>query len=176
MNGLLLTAPGIPMLFMGQEILEDKYWSDSPDFYADSLIWWDGLATDRRMQDHLRFIRDLIQVRRANRALSSDRIRVFHVHNDNRVIAFHRWIEDAGEDVIVVANFSESTWYSYALGFPHAGTWREIFNSDVYEQFPNPAVAGNGGAIVADGGPLHDFQSSANIVMPANSILIFAAG
>jgi 1,4-alpha-glucan branching enzyme len=29
-NALLLTAPGIPMLFMGQEILEDKYWSDNP--------------------------------------------------------------------------------------------------------------------------------------------------
>ena len=28
-NGLLLTAPGIPMLFMGQEFLEDKYWSDT---------------------------------------------------------------------------------------------------------------------------------------------------
>ena len=25
---LLLTAPGIPMLFMGQEILEDKPWHD----------------------------------------------------------------------------------------------------------------------------------------------------
>ena len=32
MNGLLLTAPGIPMLFMGQEILAAKYWSDSPNY------------------------------------------------------------------------------------------------------------------------------------------------
>jgi 1,4-alpha-glucan branching enzyme len=61
------------------------------------------------------------------------------------------------------------------LGFPRAGTWREIFNSDVYEQFPNPAVAGNGGAITVDGGPLHDLPNSASIVIPANSILIFAA-
>ena len=110
------------MLFMGQEILEDKYWSDSPDFYADSLIWWDGLRADRRMRDHLRFIQDLIRVRRANRALTSDRIRVFHVHNDNRVIAFHRWVEGVGHDVVVVASFSESTWYSYELGFPRRGT------------------------------------------------------
>jgi len=163
------------MLFMGQEILEDKYWSDSPDFYADSLIWWDGLATDRRMRDHLKFIQDLIRVRRAIRALTSDRIRVFHVNNDNRVIAFHRWVDDVGEDVVVVASFAESTWYSYALGFPRAGAWREIFNSDVYEQFPNPGVAGNGGVIVADGGPLHGFANSAAIVIPANSILVFAA-
>jgi 1,4-alpha-glucan branching enzyme len=173
-NGLLLTAPGIPMLFMGQEILEDKYWSDSPDFYADSLIWWDGLGSDPRMRDHLRFIRELIRVRRENRALTSDRIRVFHVNNDNRVIAFHRWVEGAGDDVVVVASFNESTWYSYGLGFPRAGAWREVFNSDVYEQFPNPSVAGNGGSIAANGGPLHDFASSASIVIPANSLLVFA--
>src|SRR6185369_3388659 len=106
-NGLLLTAPGIPMLFMGQEILEDKYWSDSPNYYADSLIWWDGLRSDRRMQDHLRFVQDLIRVRRANRALTGDRIRVFHGHDDNRVLAFHRWIDGTGEDVVVVASFGE---------------------------------------------------------------------
>ena len=27
-TGLLLTAPGVPMIFMGQEFLEDKYWTD----------------------------------------------------------------------------------------------------------------------------------------------------
>jgi 1,4-alpha-glucan branching enzyme len=176
MNGLLLTAPGIPMLFMGQEILEDKYWSDSPDYYADSLIWWDGLASDRRMRDHLRFMRDLIGVRRAHPALMGDRIRVFHVNNDNRVIAFHRWVDGAGSDVVVVVSFNESTWYSYEIGFPRGGLWREIFNSDLYEQFPNPSVAGNGGAVTANGGPLHDFPSSAALLIPANSITIFAAG
>jgi hypothetical protein len=41
-TALLLTAPGIPMLFMGQEILEDKRWSDTPRFPPASLIWWDG--------------------------------------------------------------------------------------------------------------------------------------
>lgn len=29
-TGVLLTAPGVPMLFMGQEFLEDKWWSDDP--------------------------------------------------------------------------------------------------------------------------------------------------
>ena len=74
----MLTALGIPMLFMGQEILEDKYWSDSPDYFADSLIWWDGLSVDRRMRDHLRFVQDLIGLRRNYRALTSESIRVFH--------------------------------------------------------------------------------------------------
>ena len=42
--GLVLTAPGIPMLFMGQEVLEDKQWSDNAEFFADVLIYWDGLS------------------------------------------------------------------------------------------------------------------------------------
>jgi 1,4-alpha-glucan branching enzyme len=174
-NGLLLTAPGIPMLFMGQEFLEDKFWSDSPNFFADSLIHWDGLSTDRAMQDHLRFCQDLIRVRRSLPALMGDAIRVFHVHADNRVLAFHRWIEERGEDVVVVVSLRESTWYSYSLGFPRAGKWREVFNSDVYDGWVNPQVAGNGGGIDATGAPLHGFQASATVVLPANSIVVFAA-
>jgi 1,4-alpha-glucan branching enzyme len=175
-NGLLLTAPGIPMLFMGQEFLEDKYWSDSPNFFNDSLIHWEGLGNDRAMQDHLRFCQELIRLRKSLPALTGDAIRVFHVHNDNRVIAFHRWVEGRGEDVVVVVSLRESHWYSYSLGFPRAGAWREIFNSDVYDGWVNPRAEGNGGRIEATGAPLHGFPASASIVLPANAILVFALG
>lgn len=173
-NGLLLTAPGIPMLFMGQEILEDKYWSDSPNYFADTLIWWDGLNSDKAMQDHLRFVRELIQLRERYHALCGDRIDVFHVHNDNRVLAFHRWLDGIGADIVVVASLREDTWWSYQLGFPIAGDWLEVFNSDVYDGWVNPMVAGNGGRIAANGPPLHGFQTSAQIVIPANGLLVFA--
>ncbi len=171
-TGLLLAAPGIPMLFMGQEILEDKPWSDTPS--TDTLIWWDGLATDRAMRDHLRFTRDLVRLRRAQPALRGEPINVFHVHGDNRVIAFHRWLEGAGRDVIVVASLNESTFPGYQLGFPSGGRWLEIFNSDVYDNFVNPRVVGNGGEISAGGPPLHGLPASAVIVIPANGLLVFA--
>jgi 1,4-alpha-glucan branching enzyme len=174
-NGLLLTAPGIPMFFMGQEFMEDKYWSDSPNYFADSLIWWDGLDSDGAMRDHVRFVRELAGVRLALPALCGDRINVYHVHNDNRVLAFHRWIEGSGGDVVVVASLREETWWSYELGFPRAGQWAEIFNSDVYDNWVNPVAAGNGGRIIANGPPRHGFQNSAEIVIPANSIIVFAA-
>jgi 1,4-alpha-glucan branching enzyme len=170
--GLLMTAPGIPMLFMGQEFLEDKPWSDMPD--PDTLIYWDGLGTDAVMRDYLRFTQDLIRLRRRGAALRGEACRVFHVHNDNRVIAFHRWLPGVGRDVVVVATLSESTWWSYRLGFPGAGRWLEIFNSDVYDNFVNPGVAGNGGAIDADGPPAHDMPASAPVVIPANGLLVFA--
>ena len=174
-NGLLMTAPGIPMLFMGQEMMEDKYWSDSPNFFADTLVSWDGLATDTAMRDHLQFMRDLIATRLRYEALRGDAVNVYHVHNQNRVVAFHRWIEGRGGDIVVVANLTEETWWSYQLGFPHAGDWLEVFNSDVYDYWVNPAVAGNGGRITATGPALHGLGSSASIVIPANGLIIFAA-
>jgi 1,4-alpha-glucan branching enzyme len=170
--GLLLTAPGIPMLFMGQEFLEDKPWSDTPD--PATLIFWDGLEIDRTMQDYLRFTQDLVWLRRRNPALRGEAIDVFHVHNANRVIAVHRWLPGQGRDVVVVASLKEATFPRYRLGFPGRGRWLERFNSDAYDHFVNPQVAGNGGAIDADGPPWQDMPASAEIVIPANGILVFA--
>jgi len=101
-------------------------------------------------------------------------VRVSHVHNDNRVIAFHRWLEGAGRDVMVVASLNESTWYGYQIGFPVAGRWIEVFNSDVYDNWVNPIVAGNGGGIDASGAPLHGFAASSAITIPANGVVVFA--
>jgi 1,4-alpha-glucan branching enzyme len=161
------------MLFMGQEILEDKYWSDSPDFYDRTLIWWDGLDVDAAMRDHLRFMSELIAIRRQYGALRGDRINVHHVDDDTRVLAFHRWLDGVGEDVVVVASLREETWWSYDLGFPRPGEWREAFNSDVYDGWPNAAAAGNGGRIEVTGPPRDGLPFSASVVIPANSITVF---
>lgn len=170
-TGLLLTAPGIPMLFMGQEFLEDKPWSDSD---KGLLIDWDGLGSDRSMQDHLRFTRELIALRGRQPALRAETINVFHVHDGNRVIAFQRWVEGAGRDVVVAASLNESTDWSYALGFPGPGRWLEVFNSDVYDHWVNPMVAGNGSGVTADGPPMHGLPCSASVVIPANGFVVFA--
>jgi 1,4-alpha-glucan branching enzyme len=172
-NGLLLTAPGIPMLFMGQEFLEDKHWTDDPDHHPHNLIWWDGLVEDRAMQDHLRFMRELIHLRRRHPALRGESLNPYYVHNDNRILAFHRWIEGVGRDVVVVASLDESTYYEYDLGFPQTGQWFEAFNSDVYDHWVNPQRVGNGGSIWADGGPRDGLPASARIAIPANSLLVF---
>jgi 1,4-alpha-glucan branching enzyme len=175
-TGLLMTAPGVPMLFMGQEFLEDKLWSDSPG-RGDRLIWWDGLAgADRHMADFRRCTRDLIALRRSQPALRADPIAVYQTDSASRVLAFQRWVPGVGADVVVVASFAETTTTGYELGFPRPGRWREVFNSDAYDFFPNPRVSGNGGAVVADGPPRHGFGQSARLTVPANSLLVFAAG
>lgn len=166
-TALLMTAPGTPMLFMGQEFLEDKLWSDSPG-RTDRLIWWDGASgDDRSMADFLRCTTDLIALRRARPALRSDALDIISVDEANRVVAFSR------EDVVVVLTLSESTLFDYRLGFPAPGRWREAFNTDYYDHFPNPWVAGNGGSVVASGPPMHGRAQSASLTVPANSVLVF---
>ncbi len=173
---ILLTAPGIPQLFMGQEFLQTHPWDVIPD--GPNLLSWDGLDTpqDSSMRDHLRFSEDLIRLRRDLPALRSDNVRAFYSSDRDRVIAFHRWREQTGDDVIVVASFAETTWSGYRIGFPYPGRWQERFNSDLYDHFPNPQVSGNDGAIVAGASGLHGFIASAAIVIPANGVVVFARG
>lgn len=174
-TGLSLTAPGIPMLFMGQEFLEDKQWSDDFVAHRDLLLYWTGLDQgDRQMLDHLCFMRELLALRRRSPALRGQGFRVTHVHDQNRVLAFHRWVEGEGHDVMVILHLANFTRVGYRIGFPGSGDWREVFNSDVYENWINAGAAGNNGRVVAMSQPLHGFDSSASIVLPANSLLVFA--
>jgi 1,4-alpha-glucan branching enzyme len=173
--GLVLTSPGIPLIFMGQEILEDKPWSDTPG--PGTSIWWAGLdGGDKTMADFLRFTRELVGLRRRYPALRGDGCAIVHVHDENRVLVFQRWVEGIGSDVLVVCSLNESNWYNYGIGFPDAGRWLEVFNSDVYDNWVNPSVAGNGGAVDANGPAMHGLPCSAAVTIPANGLVIFARG
>ena len=58
-------------------------------------------------------------------------LNVHHVNDGAKVIAYHRWANGGpGDDVIVVANFSDQGFSSYNIGFPSGGTWYVRFNSD----------------------------------------------
>jgi 1,4-alpha-glucan branching enzyme len=178
-SGIGLTAPGIPMLFMGQEFLEDKPWSDDLASHPELLLHWAGLERgDPQMLDHLRFMRELIRLRWRCPALRGQGFRTVHAHDQNRVLAFHRWVDDhnsgEGHDVLVIVHLGNAHRHGYRIGFPGGGWWREVFNSDVYENWVNPQVAGNGGAVQADGDAMHGFDHSAALVLPANSLLVFA--
>jgi 1,4-alpha-glucan branching enzyme len=132
------------------------------------------------MADHLRFTQAAIALRNSQPALRGEELNVFHTSDADRVIAFQRWVEGVGRDVVVVATLSESTWWGYQLGFPSAGRWTEIFNSDAYDScnvngvLVNPQVVGNDGGVDADGPPLHGLPASAYVTIPANGVVVFA--
>jgi 1,4-alpha-glucan branching enzyme len=171
---LLLTAPGIPMLFMGQEILEDKPWCDDVGNWPQFLVWWDGLRQDRHMADFHRFMRDLVWLRRSQPALSADGVRVSQVDNDDRVIVMHRWVNGEGHDVVVVASLNEFVLENYLVDFPWPGQWNEIFNSDYYDHYPNGLVTGNAGAVFATEAGSSSYPAAARVRIPANGALVFA--
>jgi 1,4-alpha-glucan branching enzyme len=173
-TGLILTAPGIPMLFMGQEFYEDKRWADDPPNHKDALLYWDGLGNDKTMIDFHRFTRELAWLRRKHPALRGEGIRTISMENGPRVLVFQRWVEGVGRDVVVVASLNEVTLYRYQIPMPAPGQWFEVFNSDVYENWVNPSASGNGGSVQADGPGLNGLGYSAYITVPANSILVFA--
>lgn len=170
-TGLLLTAPGIPMVFMAEEFYEDKQWSDDA---PNLLIYWDGLNSDRTMIDFHRFARELLSLCRRQPALRGEGLATISMDDYNRVLAYQRWIPETGRDVIVVASLNESTLSGYQIPFPSAGHWFEVFNSDVCENWVNPWAAGNGGGVEVDGPSLNGLPGSASITIPANSVLVFA--
>jgi 1,4-alpha-glucan branching enzyme len=93
------------MLFMWQEFLEDKQWSDDVRGHPELLIYWDGLSSsDASQRDFLRLTRELIRLRWQYPALRSAGFRAVHYHDANRVLAFQRWIPGIGGDVMVVVH------------------------------------------------------------------------
>jgi 1,4-alpha-glucan branching enzyme len=176
-TGLCLTAPGIPMLFMGQEFMEDKQWADNLELHPELRLFWPGLeGPDPAMRDFLRFTRELIRLRWAQPALRGEGFRVVHVHDENRILAMHRWVVGQGYDIIVTASLADETRSGYRIGFPGEGRWAELFNSDVYDGWVNPNTSGNGGSVNAERIPMHGFAYSAALVVPANAILVFGRG
>jgi|GEM_PF-138203 len=130
---LVFTAPGIPMIFQGQEILEDAWFRD------DDPVDWSKLETPPGAPNvhagvHLLYS-DLMKLRRNwfdhTRGLRGPNVDVHHVNDADKVIAFHRW-ENGGarDDVIVVANFANRAYDRYEIGLPRGGEWKVRLNSD----------------------------------------------
>jgi 1,4-alpha-glucan branching enzyme len=125
-SALVMTAPGIPMLFQGQELVEGSWFSDE-----EGVDW----ELRHRHAGLLQLHRDLISLRRnvvdVSRGLRGPHIVVHHVNERDRVLAYHRWLEGGPrDDVIVLVNFSATPLPDYRVGVPRAGLWRVRFNSD----------------------------------------------
>lgn len=172
-TGLLLAAPGIPQIFMGQEFLENRQWFDDPTAQSNLLEWVALDSGNKPMSDQLRFTQDFIRLRWSQPALRGQSINPYYSSNNDRVIAFHRWIDGQGLDVVVVASLNDNPFFGYQLGFPRGGHWAELFNSDVYDNWVNPLAIGNYGGIEASGGPLHNLPFSGSITIPPRAILVF---
>jgi 1,4-alpha-glucan branching enzyme len=167
--GLVLTSPGVPMLFQGQEFLEGGWFRDTV-----ALDW----AQDENFHGIVRLYRDLIGLRlnRGGRTagLTGGGINVFHNNEAANLVAFHRWRDHgAGDDVVVVANLSATEQAGYRIGLPAAGQWTCVFNSDArvysdaFGDHPSTDLVGESSGY--DGLP-----ASAEIAIGGYTMLIYA--
>jgi 1,4-alpha-glucan branching enzyme len=167
--GLMLTSPGIPMLFQGQEFLEGGWFRD------DVPLDWSKAENFRGIA---RLYRDLIRLRRnwfdTTRGLSGHGLNVFHCDEGSKVLAWQRWAEHgARDDVVIVANFSHLAQENYRIGFPSYGLWKLRLNSDagIYS-----SIFGDFDSFDADatGHGQDGLEHSAEVSIAPYSLLVFS--
>ena len=116
---LVLTAMGIPMIWMGEEFGEYKHKTLDPA----PLDW--ALLDNSENKGLLKYYQGLIALRKQNSALKSDNIAVFHENGDDNVIGYLRW-HDMGAQVAVIVNCSDNYIADYTVnGLPEDGSWHE---------------------------------------------------
>ena len=121
----LFTAPGIPMIFQGQEFMTRGFFSDS-----EALDW-------RKQSDNqgiIQMYRDLIWMRSGRDSdlvgLTGNRVQILHFHKDNLVVAFSRvHLDFQDRPVLVILNFSDKESYGYRIGIPFDSELDIKFNS-----------------------------------------------
>jgi 1,4-alpha-glucan branching enzyme len=168
-SAIVLTAPGLPMLFQGQELLEDRWFDDTV-----ALDW----SKARTHEGVLRLHRDLIALRRGGdghtRGLRGFGTTILRADDEAKLLAMHRWHDRGpGDDVVVIANFADRHVSDLRIGMPAAGRWRVRFNSDSGEYQP-----GHDGTEAfdtdADGPPADGQDQSALVAVGPYSVVILS--
>jgi 1,4-alpha-glucan branching enzyme len=166
---LVFTAPGIPMMFQGQEFLEGEWFRDNVP------LDWDQSEAFRGI---VRMYRDLISLRLNRRGLSrglcGQHVQVHHVNDDRKIVAFRRWDKGgAADDVVVVANFLNQVQTDYVVGFPAGGSWKLRFNSD-WRGYSERFEGLQTGDLVVEPGEYDGLPFHGRISVAPYSVLIFS--
>lgn len=122
---LIMTAPGIPMMFQGQEFLRGNWfddgvpvdWRQADDFAGITQLWSDLIA--------LRLDKGASSASLKGRAID-----VLMADDEQKLFAYHRRGDGGGGDIIVVMNFRADPVYELHVGFPAGGEWRARLNTD----------------------------------------------
>jgi 1,4-alpha-glucan branching enzyme len=123
---MVMTAPGIPMIFQGSELLEGRWFSDTDP------IDWKRL---KQFNGYMKLHRDLIRLRLnydgITEGLTGNNTEVIRVDEEKKLLIYQRWLDGgAGDTTLVVLNFSGNAYDNYRVGMPAEGLWKIRFNSD----------------------------------------------
>lgn len=116
----LFAAPGVPMVWMGQE-----YGEDLPRTIDFLPLKWEKMDKEP-FKTHWKTVQRLIHARRNSAGLRSDHIEFL---NDNfgetQVLRFRRWDHESGDCALAAINFSHEPRQTTLL-FPWDGAWRDV--------------------------------------------------
>jgi 1,4-alpha-glucan branching enzyme len=155
---LVMTSPGMPMLFQGQEFLEDEWFHDTDPIDWSRKDTYAGIVT---------LYRDLIRCRRnldgTCAGLKGAGLAVTHVNHAHKILAFHRWDRGgACDSVIIIVNLMRQARLNYRLGFPSPGTWVVRFNSDS-ARYDAHYIGQGGGEVQVQATPLDEQPGSGHV-------------
>ncbi len=125
-TALTFTAPGVPMFFQGQEMLENQ------QFSTGRPVDWTKTNTYSAI---VRCYHDMIRLRRnfdgGVVGLKGDQISFLVQDNSKKLLAYRRWQSSSPtQDVVVIANVAGTALTNYLLNLPRSGRWYVHFNSD----------------------------------------------
>ena len=155
--------PGGKLLFMGQELAQEREWS-----HERSLDW--HLLEDPQHRGMQSLVRDLNAVYKATPALwevdfEPSGFRWLEPNDSERsVIAFARLGCDERECMVCVMNLTPTPRPGYRVGLLRGGRWREAINTDA-EAYGGSNV-GNLGGVDAEPVPWHGASWSAELSLP----------
>lgn len=136
---LMVTAIGVPLVWMGEEFGEYK-----PKTIESAKIDWTLLSHDHN-RGLSEYYKGLIALRKGNHALYTENIHFFHENPEAKVLAYTRW-NDEGSRVVVIANFSDQFLAGYCVSdFPENGTWHEWTGNYDVETGDNNLITDLGG-------------------------------
>jgi 1,4-alpha-glucan branching enzyme len=160
--GFMWGHPGKKLLFMGGEFAQEREWNH------DRELDWPSLD-DPPHAGVQRVVRDLNQLYVSEPALHQrdcdGRGFMWTVGDDlsNSVYAFVRTAEN-GPSILVISNMTPVPRHDYRIGVPHAGVWREIFNSD--SDYYWGSNIGNAGRVETSAIAAHGHAQSVQLVLP----------
>jgi 1,4-alpha-glucan branching enzyme len=120
---ILMTIPGEPMLWQGQE------WGEATvRAQKHNKIHWELLDTPegRCLRQHYS---DMAKLRRERTSTRTDNFAFDLIDPARRVVVYHRWLGEA-DKVLVAANFSREK-QTVTLKFPDHGQWRNRFTREL---------------------------------------------
>ena len=121
---LVMTSPGIPMIFQGQEFLEDGYFKDTEELNWEKLNRLEGID---------KLSADLIKLRTGEtqgaEGLKGQHTEIVHFNQENKILAYKRTMDDGAQPALIIVNFGNRDFEDYGIGVEEDKNWKIKFNS-----------------------------------------------